>query len=246
MLTNLSLNSSMRTYSMGLSINNIHIYRRLQVFLFFILLLFGSMELHAASYTWSDGKRTYKLEELPSMKAEFTSSGIKILDYADKADSNNPQQVPDGQRSPPIFPNDRKDWSHRSGSNYDADTKVTSKLSKPNSNNPQATQRAQESSAVSSSANSSPVFRDSSGGLRALPGGVLIIFHKHISQQDLLRFWQDRGISQNRISRVEAIDNLYKVQTSAGMESLQLSNSLAQYPEVEYVSPNWWREVVTK
>ncbi|MBE8182807.1 MAG: hypothetical protein HAW61_04720 [Candidatus Portiera sp.] len=207
------------------------------------------MELQAASYTWSDGKRTYKLEELPSMQAEFTSSGIKILDYADKADSNNPQQVPDGQRSPPIFPNDREYGSHgsyRSGSSYDADTKVTSKLSKPNSNEFQETQRAQESSARSSTANSSPVFRDSSGGLRALPGGVLIIFHKHISQQDLLRFWQDRGISQNRISRVEAIDNLYKVQTSAGMESLQLSNSLAQYPEVEYVSPNWWREVVTK
>ncbi len=221
----------------------IHIFRRLQIFLFFILLLFGSMELHAASYSWSDGKRTYKLEELPSMKAEFTSSGIKILNYADKIDSNNPQQVLDGQRSPPIFPNDREDGSYRSGSSYDADTKV---ISNTNSNKLQATQRAQVSSARSSSANSSPVFRDSSGGLRALPGGVLIIFHKHISQQDLLRFWQERGISQNRISQIEAIDNLYKVQTEAGMESLQLSNSLVQYPEVEYVSPNWWREVVTK
>ncbi|MCH9665282.1 MAG: hypothetical protein K0U41_05480 [Gammaproteobacteria bacterium] len=86
----------------------------------------------------------------------------------------------------------------------------------------------------------SPVFMDSSGSMRALPGGVLVAFRKSLTPQEILNFWHSRGIDISEVSQLGSMNSLYKVQTAVGMESLLLSNELAKYPQVEVVSPNWW------
>ena len=113
--------------------------------------------------------------------------------------------------------------------------------------NPVKAQSAPQSqNAPNTPSKTSPVFRDSAGRLRALPGGVLVIFHSHLTAQDRISFWHDRGININDVTALTSIKGLYKVQTPAGMSSLYLSNTLAEYPEVKFTSPNWWKESVKK
>lgn len=184
-----------------------------------LLLPFGVV-VNAASYTWTDGERTYTIEEVPDMQLDVTERGIEIVEKPLPAqEPQEPQRaapIPNGP-NPPLA----SDFQRSPGNLYGA-------------------------SAQSDSPNASPVFRDSSGQLRALPGGVLIIFHKHVQQSDIADFWQVHGINPDRVARVEAINNLYKIETSAGMESLNLANELANNPQVEYITPNWWKELAVR
>ena len=124
---------------------------------------------------------------------------------------------------------------------------ATSTSSPDQGSNPVKAQSAPQSQSTSTApSKTSPVFRDSAGRLRALPGGVLVIFHSHLTAQDVISFWYNRGININDVTALTSIKGLYKVQTPAGMSSLYLSNTLAEYPEVKFTSPNWWKESVKK
>ena len=91
-----------------------------------------------------------------------------------------------------------------------------------------------------------PVFRDRNGGLRALPGGVLLVFDKEWSAARISAFLASNGIGSSRVSPLGEIPNGFVVSTGPGFASLNLANELADQEGVKISSPNWWTERVTR
>ena len=92
-----------------------------------------------------------------------------------------------------------------------------------------------------------PVFKsESGGGLMTLPGGVLLALDPTWDQADVDSFFADNGISPDRISELDFIENGFLVETDSGFPSLDLANELASQEGVMISSPNWSREVEAK
>ncbi len=92
-----------------------------------------------------------------------------------------------------------------------------------------------------------PVFRsESGGGLMSLPGGVLVALDPEWDEQQVEEFFSQNGISSDRISELEFMENGFLINTEPGFPSLELANELAAIAGVEISSPNWWREAQAK
>ena len=91
-------------------------------------------------------------------------------------------------------------------------------------------------------ADGQPVFRSESGTLMTLPGGVVLIFDRSLSDADRAAFFAANGIDSDRASPLGAIPGAFLVETEPGFPSLDLANALAGQPGVEVSSPNWWKE----
>ena len=91
-------------------------------------------------------------------------------------------------------------------------------------------------------ADGQPVFRSESGTLMTLPGGVVLIFDRSLSDADRAAFFAANGIDPDRASPLGAIPGAFLVETEPGFPSLDLANALAGQPGVEVSSPNWWKE----
>lgn len=87
-----------------------------------------------------------------------------------------------------------------------------------------------------------PVFRSESGTLMTLPGGVVLIFDRSLSDADRAAFFAANGIDSDRTSPLAGIPGAFLVETEPGFPSLDLANALAGQPGVEVSSPNWWKE----
>lgn len=86
----------------------------------------------------------------------------------------------------------------------------------------------------------SPVFYERGGGLKALPGGVILIFKKGVSAFAVGDFLSEEGIKEET-ERLSWHRRGYFVTTPPGLESLHLANHLAAAKDiVEISSPNWW------
>ena len=95
--------------------------------------------------------------------------------------------------------------------------------------------------------NSLPVFRSESGdGLMTLPGGVLLALEPEWDQAKVDGFFSENGISKDRTSELDFIENGFLVETEPGFPSLNLANELAAKSGVIISSPNWWREAQPK
>ncbi len=95
--------------------------------------------------------------------------------------------------------------------------------------------------------NSLPVFRsESGGGLMTLPGGVLLALEPEWDQARVDGFFSENGISKDRTSELDFIENGFLVETESGFPSLNLANELAAKSGVIISSPNWWREAQPK
>ena len=90
-----------------------------------------------------------------------------------------------------------------------------------------------------------PVFRSESGGLMALPGGVLLVLDAGWDPAQVDDFF-DRNAIHAGVEELEFIANAFFIETASGFASLNLANALAVQAGVEISSPNWWVEVVTK
>ena len=97
-------------------------------------------------------------------------------------------------------------------------------------------------STVMRTTNSQPVFRSQSGGLMALPGGVIVIFDEAWDSDRAMDFFAAEGIEVDRVTPLRLI-NSYLVETDPGFPSLNLAHQLANHPGVDVSTPNWWREV---
>ena len=95
--------------------------------------------------------------------------------------------------------------------------------------------------------NSLPVFRsESDSGLMTLPGGVLLALDPEWDHAKVDGFFSENGISKDRTSELDFIENGFLVETEAGFPSLNLANESAAKSGVIISSPNWWREAQPK
>ena len=96
-------------------------------------------------------------------------------------------------------------------------------------------------------ANAGPVFKsESGGGLMTLPGGVLLALDPDWDETQVEEFFAANGISSDKVSEMEFIENAFLVETESGFPSLELANDLAGQDGVLISSPNWSREVETR
>ena len=92
-----------------------------------------------------------------------------------------------------------------------------------------------------------PVFRSESGGeLMTLPGGIMLALDPEWDQDAVEKFFSRNGISLERTSELDFLDNGFFVETEPGFPSLELANDLAGQEGVIISSPNWAREVDLK
>jgi hypothetical protein len=92
-----------------------------------------------------------------------------------------------------------------------------------------------------------PVFRsESGGGLMTLPGGIILALDPEWDQDAVEKFFSQNGISLERASELDFLDNGFFVETEPGFPSLELANALAGQEGVILSSPNWAREVELK
>ena len=92
-----------------------------------------------------------------------------------------------------------------------------------------------------------PVFRSESGGeLMTLPGGIILALDPEWDQDAVQEFFSRNGISLERTSELDFLDNGFFVETEPGFPSLDLANDLAGQEGVVLSSPNWSREVELK
>lgn len=90
----------------------------------------------------------------------------------------------------------------------------------------------------------SPVFQDSSGRKRALPGNVIVFMDKSWSKARVEDWARVRSLII--LKQISTYSNVFLIRTPAGIESLTLANSLYKTEGVVSAIPNWWVEVRTR
>ncbi len=92
-----------------------------------------------------------------------------------------------------------------------------------------------------------PVFLSESGGeLMTLPGGIILALYPEWDEAAVEKFFSGNGISRDRATEIEYLDNGFLVKTAPGLPSLELANALAGQEGVILSSPNWAREMELK
>lgn len=91
---------------------------------------------------------------------------------------------------------------------------------------------------TSTSGNVSPVFRHN-GGLRALPGGIIVEFAESQTQAQVENWAASRGYT---IKSKLSFGNFYVIDSPAGLETLTLANQLQASGEVVSATPDWWQQ----
>jgi hypothetical protein len=91
---------------------------------------------------------------------------------------------------------------------------------------------------AASTALTSPVLRDETGRLRALPGGVLVTLKTPLDEAAARRLLAQAGVVPVR--RVS--ESVWLVEAPTGLESLQLANRLHDSGMFLNAEPNWWSQ----
>jgi hypothetical protein len=88
----------------------------------------------------------------------------------------------------------------------------------------------------------SPVFRDDTGRLRALPGGVLVVLRAPLAEADARALIARSGATPARALS----PTLWIVEAPVGLGSLELANRLHAGGAFASAQPNWWIERTLK
>jgi hypothetical protein len=88
----------------------------------------------------------------------------------------------------------------------------------------------------------SPVFRDDSGALRALPGGVIVSMHAPLDDAAVQRLFDQAGVVPAR----KLTETLWLLQAPTGLPALQLANRLHDSGLFASAQPNWWAPRIRK
>ena len=91
---------------------------------------------------------------------------------------------------------------------------------------------------TASTGSGEPVFLSRPGTLLTLPGGVLLVFHKHLGPGAIGAFLAEKQIAPERLSPI-GITNGFLLATEPGLPSLETANALAGEEGVLLASPNW-------
>ena len=168
------------------------------------------------TYHWYDGQRKRTIELDPELIAEFTGSRSAAKSVAPMSGLEAADEAQGGVRF----------WRVGEGA---GESPVS----------------ASTKAARASNRKFSPVFRNRGGrGKRALPGGIIVTFASSMSDEACEAWIAGKGlVIQSKLTKGRQI---YVIETPAGMESLELANTLHESGEVESASPNWWSAVETK
>jgi hypothetical protein len=88
----------------------------------------------------------------------------------------------------------------------------------------------------------SPVFRDDTGRLRALPGGVLVVLRAPLPEAEARALIGGAGATPARALSA----TLWVVEGPTGLGSLELANRLHASGAFAAAQPNWWIERTLK
>ena len=88
----------------------------------------------------------------------------------------------------------------------------------------------------------SPVLRDESGRLRALPGGLLVQLRSPLPTEQARALLKAADLQPTRA----VSDTLWLVDSPLGLASLHLANRLHRSGQFASVQPNWWLERRTR
>ncbi len=88
--------------------------------------------------------------------------------------------------------------------------------------------------------NFSPILRDGSGVIRALPGNVIIFMNQSWSKEKVYAWAKQEGLTI--ISQLSTSQNIYIVESPIGLQSLYLAIKLREKTGVIKAIPNWWRK----
>lgn len=94
----------------------------------------------------------------------------------------------------------------------------------------------------------SPLFKDSSGSVKAFAGGVLVKFKMGTSESTIKSLCNKNGLTLKRKYSVEGQEPLWMMSAPAGVASLLVANSLMEnHSDVVVASrPNFWQPISTK
>ena len=82
------------------------------------------------------------------------------------------------------------------------------------------------------------------GGVKALPGGIIISFKTDWSEQKIKEWALQHNVRINK-SLIKQL-NLWLIDSPSGIKTLELANKITEQGEVNYATPNWWRAVGKK
>lgn len=88
----------------------------------------------------------------------------------------------------------------------------------------------------------SPVFSERGGGLKSLPGGVIVVFTADSDQSDIEDFLRAEGL-ESQAKKATWHKRGYVIATPPGMDSVRLANRLAPHSMVAISSPDWWTNI---
>jgi hypothetical protein len=92
---------------------------------------------------------------------------------------------------------------------------------------------------------SSPVFRDSEGGvMRALPGNVIVRLDPSWSDEQVAAWLTQNGLTELR--RLPIGRNVLVLSAPPGLAALELANRLQQSGKVVSAQPEWWEQRSTR
>ena len=91
----------------------------------------------------------------------------------------------------------------------------------------------------------SPVFAERGGGVKALPGGVIILFKPGKTREEMEDFLAAEGIAA-RAREAAWHKRGYIIEAPPGLSSLHLANRLAARKDIVAISsPDWWSDTYT-
>ncbi len=169
-------------------------------------------EDNSESFTWYDGSKKRKIKIIPDMVAEFSANHPAEKSVIKKEDAN--ARVISSKHGMHIW-------------------KISQQPMK------KAVQRGQIPATLKGKF--SPLFKDSSGRKRALPGNIIVYLDKSWDQEKVYSWAKSKNIEI--IKCISAYLNAYLIKTPPGLESLNIANKLYGTPGVVSASPNWWKEV---
>jgi hypothetical protein len=170
------------------------------------------------SYTWYDGNQERKIWLNPNLLAEFgfSVSGQSLVKKA-HTDAKPLATRRKGVRL----------WQLGSGSNSEA---VIHDLKTLHPNGQY-----------------SPVFHDTprvSGRMRAIPGNIIVYLNPNWDETDVNHWASQRKLQI--VKKLEIGTNIFVLKTGAGLETLEIANSLYKSKEVIAAFPDWWEEAATR
>jgi hypothetical protein len=106
-------------------------------------------------------------------------------------------------------------------------------------------QQDQAATRAAAEGKSSPVFRDSGGGvMRALPGNVIVRLDPSWSDEQVAAWLTQNGLTELR--RLPIGRNVLVLSSPPGLPALELANRLQQSGKVVSAQPEWWEQRSTR